>query len=83
LQLDLWPSKYPGHLSTAGTTATIAFIRRGKIYTGHVGDSGIVLGYENDKSTCWQAKQLTTNHKPELPAEIQRIEKYPTIRRHG
>jgi protein phosphatase 1D len=32
--------------STSGTTASIAFIRRGKIFTGHVGDSGIVLGYQ-------------------------------------
>ena len=32
--------------STSGTTASIAFIRRGKLFTGHVGDSGIVLGYQ-------------------------------------
>lgn len=39
-----WPKTASGLPSTAGTTASIAFIRRGKIYIGHVGDSGIVLG---------------------------------------
>lgn len=39
-----WPKTASGLPSTAGTTASVAFIRRGKIYIGHVGDSGIVLG---------------------------------------
>lgn len=42
--------------STAGTTASVAFIRRGKIYIGHVGDSAIVLGYQKD------GKQYETIH---------------------
>jgi len=32
-----------GFPCTAGTTATVAFIRNGKLYTGHVGDSSIIL----------------------------------------
>lgn len=44
--LDTWPKTMSGLPSTSGTTASIAFIRRGKIFTGHVGDSGIVLGYQ-------------------------------------
>lgn len=44
---DKWPKTNSGLPSTAGTTASIAFIRRGKIYIGHCGDSGIVLGKEN------------------------------------
>lgn len=59
--------------STAGTTATVAFIRREKIYIGHVGDSGIVLGYQNENENFWRAKQLTTDHKPESVAERTRI----------
>ena len=43
---DTWPKTLSGLPSTSGTTASIAFIRRGKIFTGHVGDSGIVLGYQ-------------------------------------
>ena len=43
---DTWPKTLSGLPSTSGTTASIAFIRRGKLFTGHVGDSGIVLGYQ-------------------------------------
>lgn len=42
--LAKWPKTSSGLPSTAGTTASVAFIRRGKIYIGHVGDSGIILG---------------------------------------
>lgn len=41
---EKWPRTASGLPSTAGTTASIAFIRRGKIFIGHVGDSGIILG---------------------------------------
>lgn len=68
-----WPKTPSGLPSTAGTTASIAFIRRGKIYIGHVGDSGIVLGYQNSDSPNWLAKPLTKDHKPESAGEIQRI----------
>ena len=69
----LWPKTATGLPSTAGTTASIAFIRRGKIYTGHVGDSGIVLGQvgPDDK---WEGVCLTREHKPENPEERKRIE---------
>lgn len=62
-------------MSTAGTTATVAFMRREKIYIGHVGDSGIVLGYQNPGERRWRAKQLTTDHKPESQAEKARIQR--------
>lgn len=61
--------------STAGTTASVAFIRHGKIYIGHVGDSGIVLGYQNDNERVWRAKALTVDHKPESEEEKTRIMK--------
>ena len=67
-----WKRTPSGQQSTAGTTASIAFIRRGKIYTGHVGDSGIVLGQEIEPGR-WKALPLTRDHKPELPEETQRI----------
>ncbi|XP_053672055.1 uncharacterized protein LOC128722222 [Anopheles nili] len=74
---DKWPKTSSGLPSTAGTTASIAFIRRGKIYIGHVGDSGIVLGYQNDKESAhdgrWAAMPLTEDHKPESYAEKMRI----------
>ena len=39
-----WKKTNQGHPSTAGTTASICFIKRGKLFIGHVGDSGIILG---------------------------------------
>lgn len=45
--LETWPRTATGLPSTSGTTATVAFIKKGKIYVGHVGDSCIVLGYQD------------------------------------
>ncbi|KAK4299071.1 hypothetical protein Pmani_028623 [Petrolisthes manimaculis] len=70
--LDQWPRTASGWPSTSGTTASVAFIRRQKIYIGHVGDSGIVLGYE-DQSGAWHGQALTRDHKPESVAEKARI----------
>ena len=40
--------------STAGTTASVAFIRKGKLYTGHVGDSRIVLGVKEEGNSFYK-----------------------------
>ncbi|KAI5642632.1 protein phosphatase 2C domain-containing protein [Phthorimaea operculella] len=74
-ELEKWPKTVTGLPSTAGTTASVAFIRRGKIYIGHVGDSAIVLGYQKEGSEEWVAKPLTCDHKPESTAEIERIQR--------
>lgn len=71
--VDKWPKTANGLPSTAGTTASVAFIRREKIYIGHVGDSAIVLGYQNENEHFWRAKQLTVDHKPESIEERNRI----------
>ena len=68
-----WPKTASGLPSTAGTTASIAFIRRGKIYTGHVGDSAIVLGQVGTDDQ-WEGVGLTREHKPECPIERKRID---------
>ncbi|XP_063606562.1 uncharacterized protein LOC134781309 [Penaeus indicus] len=70
--LDQWPRTASGWPSTSGTTASVAFIRRQKIYIGHVGDSGIVLGCE-DPDGGWHGEALTRDHKPESIAEKTRI----------
>lgn len=41
---DKWPRTVSGLPSTSGTTASIAIVKHGKLFIGHVGDSGIVLG---------------------------------------
>jgi len=71
--LENWTKTATGLPSTAGTTASIAFIRRGKIFVGHVGDSGIVLGGQ-DENNIWRPKRLTRDHKPECEKELARIE---------
>jgi len=73
--LPSWGKTSSGLPSTAGTTASIAFIRRGKIFVGHAGDSGIVLGEqdETDKDV-WKCRPLTKDHKPEDEVELARIE---------
>ncbi|XP_008559940.1 myosin-G heavy chain [Microplitis demolitor] len=73
-ELDKWPRTASGLPSTAGTTASIAFIRKGKIYVGHVGDSGIILGYQDEDDPQWKAKPLTRDHKPESGPEMIRIQ---------
>ncbi|XP_043203638.1 uncharacterized protein LOC122371405 [Amphibalanus amphitrite] len=75
-ELEHWPKTSAGLPSTSGSTASIAFIRRGKIYTGHVGDSAIVLGYQKpgDDPRHWHARPLTRDHKPESVDECERIQ---------
>ncbi len=71
---EKWPKTASGLPSTAGTTASIAFIRRGKIYVGHVGDSAIVLGtQESNDDSSWSCRPLTRDHKPESQEESRRI----------
>lgn len=45
--LETWPRRADQFYSTSGTSATVVFIKNGKMYTAHVGDSRIVLGYQN------------------------------------
>lgn len=73
-ELEKWPKTASGLPSTAGTTASIAFIRRGKIYIGHVGDSAIVLGQQDPADpNNWVSQPLTRDHKPESDEETKRI----------
>ncbi|TNN86765.1 Protein phosphatase 1D [Liparis tanakae] len=46
------------------------------MYVAHVGDSGVVVGVqENDSDITLQALEITQDHKPELPKEKERIER--------
>ncbi|KAM0883419.1 hypothetical protein ACQ4PT_031648 [Festuca glaucescens] len=59
--------KYPGPIDV-GSTACVALIRGDQIIVGNAGDCRCVL------SRNGQAIILTTDHKPSVPAERQRIE---------
>ncbi|KHN87366.1 Protein phosphatase 1D [Toxocara canis] len=69
--VDEWPLTASGYTSTAGTTASCAFIRRGKLFTAHVGDSAIILGRK--QGGCIIGSYLTVDHKPDSAEEEQRI----------
>uniref|UniRef100_A0A915MWM4 PPM-type phosphatase domain-containing protein n=1 Tax=Meloidogyne javanica TaxID=6303 RepID=A0A915MWM4_MELJA len=71
----MWPPTVSGFPCTAGTTATVAFIRNGKLYTGHVGDSSIILANFDEAAAGFNDAKLTEDHKPEKPSERERIEK--------
>ena len=58
INLENWHRTIRGYKSTAGTTATIAIIRNGILYTGHVGDSGILLLYI-DENNILQSEEIT------------------------
>ena len=69
-----WKPKSQGQPSNAGTTASICFVRRGKLFIANVGDSRIVLARKNPRvPTKWQAKPLTEDHRPDNEVELARI----------
>uniref|UniRef100_A0A0K0DMU5 PPM-type phosphatase domain-containing protein n=1 Tax=Angiostrongylus cantonensis TaxID=6313 RepID=A0A0K0DMU5_ANGCA len=68
-----WPRTASGYTSTAGTTASVAIIRNGKLYTGHVGDSAIILLKRSYNIEDLVPHRLTVDHKPESEDEQARI----------
>ncbi|ODM91912.1 Protein phosphatase 1D [Orchesella cincta] len=60
-------------LSCPGTTATIAFLKNSKLYIGHVGNSGIVVGVQEPGSHFWRAKKVTEEHTPDKLPERERM----------
>ncbi|XP_061461378.1 protein phosphatase 1D isoform X2 [Rhineura floridana] len=74
-KLPEWPKTMTGLPSTSGTTASVVIIRGTKMYVAHVGDSGVVLGVQDDpKDDFIRAVEVTQDHKPDLPRERRRIE---------
>eukprot|EP00811_Abedinium_folium_P033212 NODE_6194_length_1695_cov_20.278061.p1 GENE.NODE_6194_length_1695_cov_20.278061~~NODE_6194_length_1695_cov_20.278061.p1 ORF type:complete len:386 (-),score=74.62 NODE_6194_length_1695_cov_20.278061:371-1528(-) len=59
----------------SGTTATLVLHStfENKLYIAHVGDSTCVKVHE-DMSGTWVGEATTVDHKPNIPAERQRIE---------
>jgi len=61
---------------TSGTTATVVLLIPGqRILVAHVGDSRAVLGVRRrGEGSAWRIRELTRDHKPDLPDERARIE---------
>mmetsp|Transcript_19825 Transcript_19825/g.19833 ORF Transcript_19825/g.19833 Transcript_19825/m.19833 type:complete len:367 (-) Transcript_19825:76-1176(-) len=55
----------------SGTTATTAIIKNNQLMIGHVGDSRAILGIK--KGSSCEARRITTDHKANLPSEMDRI----------
>lgn len=68
-----WPRTASGYSSTAGTTSSVAIIKNGKLYTGHVGDSAIFIGKKSDSLSSMVVERVTVDHKPESEEEQARI----------
>lgn len=75
LSLDGKCKDLPMDARCSGTTATIAaVVRNQRILVAHVGDSRAVLGIQ-PLGGPWMVKELTRDHKPELPDERARVER--------
>ncbi|ODM94940.1 Protein phosphatase 1D [Orchesella cincta] len=72
--MNNWPKSKCGNPSVSGTTASVVLIKNGKLYVVHVGDSAIVLGYQDPESPVWKAETLTKDHLADSPVELKRIE---------
>lgn len=65
---------------TSGTTATIALLLPGqRLLVAHVGDSRAVFGARpraaaGGPAAAWRVRDLTRDHKPDLPEEKARIQ---------
>eukprot|EP00301_Raphidiophrys_heterophryoidea_P023997 c7657_g1_i1.p1 GENE.c7657_g1_i1~~c7657_g1_i1.p1 ORF type:complete len:315 (-),score=46.44 c7657_g1_i1:480-1397(-) len=57
----------------SGSTCTTCLVRNGELIVANCGDSRCVLGYL-DQADEWKAKDLSDDHKPDLPNEKKRIE---------
>ena len=69
-----WKRGAQGQPSIAGTTATICFVMRGKLFIANVGDSGLVLASSTPQRPYqWKAKRLTKDHRPDDPKEYARV----------
>lgn len=58
----------------SGATATTVVLSSDRIFVAHVGDSRAVLGF-HPPAKQWMVRELTRDHKPELPEERSRIER--------
>lgn len=73
LSLDQEAGKPLFDARCSGTTATSIVLSNERIFVAHVGDSRAVLGIR-PLGGQWMVRELTRDHKPELPEERIRIE---------
>ncbi len=60
-------------MNMSGSTISSCYFVQNKIYCANAGDSRCVMGVKDQQSGKWTAKALSTDHKPLLASEAQRI----------
>lgn len=67
-----WKNSKAGTLSTSGTTASVAIIRRDRMYVANVGDSTVVLGvdpaFADDESTDRASTSSSSDERGQIRA---------------
>lgn len=66
--------KGPIDITFSGSTAVACLLQDGVLYCANSGDSRAILGVQTDNGD-FTFKKLSTDHKPDLPAEKERIER--------
>eukprot|EP00826_Nyctotherus_ovalis_P035083 TRINITY_DN2979_c0_g2_i5.p1 TRINITY_DN2979_c0_g2~~TRINITY_DN2979_c0_g2_i5.p1 ORF type:complete len:458 (+),score=116.29 TRINITY_DN2979_c0_g2_i5:107-1480(+) len=67
-------SRSPFDISYSGTTSVTVFTHESLLLCANVGDSrAIIASTHNEDPLQWHVQQITTDHKPELLHEYQRI----------
>lgn len=59
-------------ITFSGSTAVTCFIQDKKLYVSNSGDSRAIIGTKVSQRT-WYVKELSRDHKPEIPEEMNRI----------
>jgi serine/threonine protein phosphatase PrpC len=62
-------------LSNSGSTMVSCYIVNNKLYCANVGDSRAIMGMKDSTTRKWSVRALSNDHKPNLPAEAERIHK--------
>jgi serine/threonine protein phosphatase PrpC len=60
-------------MSFSGSTVISCYLQQNKLFCANVGDSRAIVGRE--RSGKWEALPLSTDHKPSLEKEADRIRK--------
>ena len=65
------------NLEMSGSTLIVILIKDNKLYSANVGDSRAILAHRQQSFfSKWENIALSTDHKPELPKENERITKF-------
>ena len=59
-------------MSFSGSTVIVCYLVQNKIYCCNVGDSRAIIGKKTDLNK-WKTYSLSTDHKPSLAIEADRI----------